>query len=221
MRELRPLTPDLVPDLVGSCAPCTFWQTIPRNGAGESADPVALLADWVAEVTADWAPPGRVAYVDGASAGFVIIAPARWLPRLAAFPTAPSDRSTLILATVVTVENRPEHSGRGLRKALVQSAAKDALRAKARSLDVIAARPLAVGRHACVVEARVLERSGFHVERDHPVYPRLRMDLRTVVALRDDAAERLARALARVPGVRAAPKTHPDGATRARAARQP
>ena len=44
MRELLPLTPDRVADLVGACAPCTFWQTVPRNGHAEPREPRELLA---------------------------------------------------------------------------------------------------------------------------------------------------------------------------------
>jgi hypothetical protein len=222
-RELRPLTPDRVADLVGSCAPCTFWQTVPNNGHGDPADPLALLAAWVESVTTDWGPPGRVAYVDGRPVGHVVVAPARLVPRLAAFPTSPSDPSTLMLVTAVTADasggaDLAGRVGKGLRKALVQAAAKEALRHRARSLDVIAARPLAVDRHDCVLEARVLEDAGFRVERDHPSYPRLRIDLRTLVTIRDEAAEAVRRALAAVPAVRPVPETHPNGSSHARTA---
>lgn len=208
MRELRPLTPDRVADLVGTCAPCTFWQTVPRNGHSDPRTPVELLADWVETVTADWGPPGRIAYVDGEPAGHVLVAPARHVPRLAAFPTSPADPSTLMLVTAMT---SPGHADRGLRKALVQAAAKDALHHRSRSLEAVAARPLAVSRHTCVLDVAFLEKVGFHVERDHPAYPRLRIDLRTVVTLRDEAAAALARALAWVPGARPVPETHPNG----------
>ena len=212
MRELRPLTPDVVGDLVGACAPCTFWQTVPRNGHSGPSDPLELLAEWVETVTADWGPPGRIAYVDGTPAGHVVLAPARHVARLAAFPTSPQDPSTLMLVTAVT---RPECAGRGLRKALVQSAAKDALRHRTRSLEAVAARPLAVSRHTCVLDVAFLEKVGFRVERDHPAYPRLRIDLRTVVTLRDGAAAAIVRALDRVPGVRPVPETHPNGSSHA------
>ncbi|MFC7596137.1 N-acetyltransferase [Terrabacter sp. GCM10028922] len=212
MRELRPLTPDRVGDLVGPCAPCTFWQTVPRNGHSDPREPLEQLADWVETVTADWGPPGRVAYVDGQPAGHVLVAPARHVARLAAFATSPSDPSTLMLVTAVMT---PPYAGGGLRKVLVQSAAKDALRHRARSLEVVAARPLAVSRHSCVLDVAFLEKVGFRVERDHPAYPRLRIELRTVVTLRDEAAAAVARVLARVPGVRPVPETHPNGSSHA------
>jgi len=215
MRELRPLTPDRVADLVGACSPCTFWQTVPRNGHSDPREPVAQLADWVETVTADWGPPGHVAYVDGVPAGHVLLAPARHVPRLAAFPTSPSDPSTLMLVTAVT---DPAHADRGLRKALVQAAAKDALHHRVRSLEAVAARPLAVSRHSCVLDVAFLEKTGFRVERDHPAYPRLRIDLRTVVTLRDEAAAALARALTWVPGARPVPETHPNGHSHAHVA---
>ncbi|WP_020141633.1 GNAT family N-acetyltransferase [Terracoccus sp. 273MFTsu3.1] len=212
MRELRPLTPDAVGDLVGACAPCTFWQTVPRNGHSDAGHPLDVLAEWVETVTAEWGPPGRIAYVDGTPAGHVVLAPARHVARLAAFPTSPQDPSTLMLVTAVT---RPEYAGRGLRKALVQSAEKDALRHRTRSLEAVAARPLAVSRHACVLDVAFLEKVGFRVERDHPAYPRLRIDLRTAITLRDGAAAAIVRALDRVPGVRPVPDTHPNGSSHA------
>lgn len=235
MRELRALTPDLVGDLVGTCAPCTFWQTVPHNGHVPERDPGDLLAGWVEEVTRDWGPPGRIAYVDGEPVGYVLLAPARHVPRLAAFATAPSDPATLMLLTTCVADAGAERdanrdatrdssrdgnrdTNRGLGKALVQSAAKEALRHKVRAIEAIGARPAAPGRHACVLEVAVLERHGFHVKRDHALYPRLRLDLRTVLAIRDEAASLVGRALARVPRVHPVPETHPDGATRARSA---
>ena len=223
MPDLGLLTPDRVGDLVGSCAPCTFWQTVPRNGHGGGSDPQAdldLLADWVEQVTADWGPPGRIAYADGRPVGHVVLAPARFVPRLAAFPTAPSDPATVMLVTAVSAPDA-NGDGRGLRKVLLQTAAKDALRQHVRSVDVVASRPVAVNPHACVLEAAPLEKFGFRVERDHPAYPRLRIDLRTAVTLRDEAAAYVARALARIPGVHPAPEVHPRGSSSARSVDQP
>ena len=213
MRELHPLTAARVGDLVGRCVPCTFWLTVPNNGHGEERDAGDQLAQWVNEVTDDWGPPGRVAYVDGEPAGHVIVVPARFVPRLAAFATAPSDPATLVLVTACTA---PGQHATGLPKVLLQAAAKEALRHRARTLDAVAARPLAAGRHACVLEVAPLEKLGFRVERDHPAYPRLRLDLRTTVSIKDDAAAYVSRALSRIPGLRPAPESRPDGVTRAR-----
>ncbi len=214
MREFRALTPDRVTDLSGPCAPCSFWQTVPHNGHVVEPDPLVLLANWVKEVTEDWGPPGRIVYVDDVPSGYVLMAPARHVPRLAAFSTAPSDPSTLMLLTTCA---DPARAPRGLRKALIQQAAKDALRHKLRSIEAIGARPVAVRRHPCVLEVEVLERAGFHLEREHPSYPRLRLDLRTVLTLKDEVAGVAARALAWVPGLKPVQDApHPDGATRAR-----
>ena len=222
MPDLRLLTPDRVGDLVGSCAPCTFWQTVPHNGHGAPRDVAAhldSLAAWVEEVTTDWGPPGRIAYADGRPVGHVVLAPARFVPRLAAFPTAPGDPATVMLVTAVTA---PEANGdrRGLFKVLLQTAGKDALKRHVRALDVIATRSCAVAPHACVQQIEPLEKFGFRVEREHPAYPRLRIDLRTAVTLRDEAAAYFARALARIPGAHPAPEVHPRGSGSARSADQ-
>jgi hypothetical protein len=220
-RELLVLTPDRVGDLLGPCAPCTYWQTMPHNGHRQCPDPLGLLADWVDEVTREWGPPGRVAYVDGSPIGHVIIAPARHVPRLAAFAASPSDPSRLML---VTVGIAPGVHVKGLRRALVRAAAKDALQHRERSLTAIGSRLPGSGHgrvsapgHPCVPDVSLLERSGFRVERDHLTHPRLRLDLRTALTVRDEAAAYLSRALSRVPGLRPVPESpHPDGATRAR-----
>lgn len=215
MRDLRPLTVDRVPDLdLGDGSdPCTFWQTVPHNGRGPAKPPIDLLTEWVRQVSSDWGPPGRIVYVDGRPIGSMLLAPARHVPRLVAFATAPSDPATLML---VTVQVAGTHRGEGLRKALVQAAVKDALRHRVRSIDVIGARPLAVGKDPCVLEAEYLEKIGFRVVREHMLYPRLRLDLRTVVTIRDEATAAVRRALAKVPGMRPVPDTQPDAPTRAR-----
>lgn len=209
MRTLHPLTPDRVGDLLGACSPCAFWQTGPQGDGGHGSDAGQALRAWVEQVGAEWGPPGRVLYVDDAPVGHVVLAPARLVPRLATFATAPSDPAAVVLVTASLGTN-------GQRRLLMQAAAKEALAHGARSIDVVAARPLAVARHGCVLEVSGLDRLGFHVEREHPTYPRLRLDLRTVVTIRDEAAAYVASRLARLPGLRPAPETRPDGATRAR-----
>ncbi len=221
--DLRLLTPDRAGDLVGSCAPCVFWQTVPHNGRGRAPDADLLLAEWVETVADDWGPPGRVAYLDGRPIGHLLFAPARHVPRLAAFPTSPADPSTLMLLTACAAQDgglSPDRAGAGLRKALVRAAAKDALGRGCRAIEVIGARASAVDRHPCVLRVTELEKLGFRVERDHPVYPRLRLDLRTLVTVPEELAAHLARALGRLPGLRPVPQTHPDGATRVRRAHE-
>ena len=214
-RELHPLTPDRISDLVGPCAPCTFWQTVPHNGHGDPVEPLEVLAEWADTVSTEWGPPGQVAYAEGRPAGHVIVAPARYVARLAAFPTAPSDPSTLVLVTAMTTDAA---GGAGLRKALVRAAAKEALQHGSRSLDAVAARPLAPGRHECVLEAAFLEEVGFRVQRDHPAYPRLRLDLRRALTFGDEVTEALRRVLAKVHAVRPVPETHPNSSSHARSA---
>jgi hypothetical protein len=214
MRDLRVLTRERVGDLTGPCAPCSFWLTVPHNGHVPEPDPLELLGDWVDQVTREWGPPGRVLYIDDVPSGYALLAPARYVPRLAAFPTAPSDGSTLMLLTACA---ETSDKSRGLRKTLLQAAAKDALRHKARAVSAIGARPVVANRHPCVLGVDVLESAGFRVEREHPLYPRLRLDLRTVLSVKDEATAMVARALARIPGARpVAEAPHPDGATRAR-----
>lgn len=209
MRDLRLLTPHDLTVLEGGCSRSGYWQSAPSNGLVAAVNPPDLVGNWVEEVTADWAPPGRVAYVDGRAVGVALLAPARHVPRLAAFATAPVDPAAIVLLTVEATG--PDVTG--VRKALFHAVARDALRRGARSLEAIGARPR-VAPHPCVLAVDVLERWGFRVAREHPAHPRMRLDLRTALTLREDARAVLAGLLAKVPRPRPEPG-RADGATRA------
>lgn len=216
MRDLQPLTADRIDALAGSCAPCTFWIDPPgREHTGHGADAAAestvgsraRLREWITEVTEDWGPPGWLVLPSSASGqrvhadGHVLFAPAKYAAGLAAFSTAPSDPETVMLLTVVL--SGTAASGRRLAKALVVAAMKDAQARQARSIDAIGVRrraATAAGRtpHRCVLDVATLESVGFVVVREHPFCPRLRLDLRRVLALKDEALGLVQRALAHI-----------------------
>ena len=104
MRELRPLTPDSVADLVGACAPCTFWQTVPTQrtwrtqASRESSSWTGSRRSRPTGVRLGASPTSTAS-----RPGMSLFAPARHVPRLAAFATAPSDPSTLMLLTAMTL----------------------------------------------------------------------------------------------------------------------
>src|SRR5680860_1759671 len=73
-RRLEHLTLDNLSDLPVGCRACTFWEMDPvRRGraalTGQGADE---KESWVSSVLLEWGSCGRVAYVDGDPAGYVL-----------------------------------------------------------------------------------------------------------------------------------------------------
>jgi GNAT superfamily N-acetyltransferase len=141
----------------------------------------------------DWGSCGLVVSVEDVVVGYALYAPPAYLPGLAAFPTAPVAPDAVALAAL-RVE--PEHAGHGLARMLVQGMAADLARRGVRAVEAIATTG---GTQPCLLPADFLLALGFTTVRAHPRTPRLRLDLRSGVAWREDVVEA---ALDRVLGLR-------------------
>ena len=172
-RRLRPMTAadlDLLPDPCGRCA---FWEASAADLASptEHPDRAARKAEWADEVTEHWGYCGVLAVHEEQVIGFLTLAPARHVRRLAAFATTPvgADVAVLLSAQVV-----PDWRGKGIGRQLVSSAAGLVARRDIRALEAIGTRR---DGPSCMMPVVWLESVGFGVVREHPVTPRLRMDL--------------------------------------------
>jgi GNAT superfamily N-acetyltransferase len=155
-----------------------------------------------------------VAYVDGEPAGYVLFAPPSYLPGVDTFPTAPVSEDAVLLATAMVL---PEYAGSGLGRMLMQTVVKDLVkRGGIRALEAFGdTRAPAKGEDpgsygGCVLPADYLLRVGFKTQRPHPRYPRMRLELRSVVTWRDEVESALERLLGAVRPARhpAADPTH-------------
>jgi GNAT superfamily N-acetyltransferase len=194
-RKVVNLTLDLLTDLPTTCASCVFWELDPVAGARavETGDPGLEKEAWVSATLLEWGSCGKLAYVDEAPAGYVLYAPPAYVPRSVAFPTAPVSADAVLLMTARVI---PEFAGSGLGRMLVQTVAKDLLRHNVRAVEAYGdARPPADGSATCVVPADYLLSIGFKTVRPHHRFPRLRLDLRTVLTWREDVEVALERLL--------------------------
>ena len=198
-------TPDALPDSL-ACRSCLFWELDPvRRERVE--DPGAEKDAWISEVLREWGSCGRIALVDDVPVGFVVYAPAAYLPGAAAFSTAPVSPDAVLLTTAYVA---PQHRGGGLGRMLVQGMAADLIgRDAAGAVEAFGDVNGLGGR--CRVPVDFLSSVGFKTHRPHPTTPRMRMDLRTAVRWRDEfeaAFERLVGAIhpARKPARGPTPK---------------
>lgn len=191
-RRLEHLTLDNLADLPVGCRACTFWELDPvrrgrANRTGQGADE---KASWVSSVLLEWGSCGRVAYVDGEPAGYVLYAPPTFVPGADSFPTAPVSEDAVLLMTAMVY---PEYAGVGLGRMLVQAVAKDLLkRGGIRAIEAfgdVKAPPEGYG--GCLMPADFLLRVGFKTQRPHVRYPRMRLDLSSVLTWREEVEHAL------------------------------
>jgi hypothetical protein len=131
-----------------------------------------------------------VLMIDGVPRGYVIYAPAAYLPGAAAFPTAPISPDAVLLATAWVDSS---YDGVGMGRLLIQGMARD-LVTRDGSEGIRAVEAFARvghvrwsgGRSSCALPADFLARVGFKTHRPHPTTPRMRMDLRSTITWRDE-----------------------------------
>ncbi len=182
-RRIRPLTAAQLPELPDPCAQCTFWEMSLGDLAspGEAhRDGTEVKAEWARAVTERWGYCGVRATDDGRTIGYLTMAPAALVPRLGAFATTPVSPDAAVVLSAKVVEG---YRGVGLGRQLVQAAAGLVLRRDIRALE-------AVGTYregpSCLLPAGWLEAVGFAVVRDHPITPRLRMNLQSTARWKPD-----------------------------------
>jgi len=205
-RRLAPLTLDTLPDLPDPCRRCVLWELEPvaADRAAEAGDTAFEKEAWVSATLLEWGSCGRVAYVDGDPAGYVIYAPPSFVPGADMFPTAPVGEDAVLLVTAMV---HPAYAGSGLGRVLMQTAVKDVLQRRGvRALEAFGdtrapdaqtwARTSVYGD--CVLPADYLLAVGFKTQRSHPRHPRMRLELRSVLSWRDEVESAIERLLGAV-----------------------
>ena len=190
---------------LGLCSGCVFWELDPVRRDAVRGHEVEEKAAWVSMVLREWGSCGRVAVVDGEVVGHMLWAPPVLVPSVGGFATAPVSIDAVLMTTA---HIDPAHRGGGLGRMLVQGMAKDLVkRGDVRAVEAFGATR---GRNArCVVPADFLLSVGFSTARAHAVNPRMRMDMRTTLSLREELEKGLERLLAPVARKRPAPPVSP------------
>jgi hypothetical protein len=199
-RRVASITLDNLDDLPKRCRRCVFWELDPvgHARAQEVGDPALEKEAWISSTLLDWGSCGKIVYVDGAPAGYVLYAPPMYVPRSLAFPTSPVSADAVLLVTASILS---EFSGGGLGRILVQSVAKDLTRRGVKAIEAFG--DLHSEDQSCVLPADYLLAVGFKTVRPHLHYPRLRLELKTAVSWREDVEVALERLLGSVSPERA------------------
>jgi hypothetical protein len=186
-RRLVSLTLDTLEDLPRPCRQCVYWELDPVSAqrACQAGDPDLEKEAWVSQTLLEWGSCGKLAYVDGMPAGFVTYAPPAYVPRGMAFPTSPvsADAALLMTAHVVAA-----FAGGGLGRMLVQGVARDLTKRGIKAIEAFGDAKFGddAGEAGCLAPADFFLSVGFKTVRQHPRYPRLRLELRTALSWKSD-----------------------------------
>lgn len=210
-RKIVPLTLDRFAAVASPCQSCLFWELDPVRRRSVCAGEEGLEKEaWLSQVLREWGSCGRVVMLDDEAAGYVIYAPASFVPGSGAFPTAPAS-SDAVLMTGVWVDPRFRNGGLG--RMLVQGMARDLInRGGIRAVEAFGDVGPASAIHGqrCAVPTTFLERVGFKTHRAHLTSPRYRMDLKGAVSWREEVDAALERLIGVVVRPRAPKATLPQ-----------
>jgi len=184
-RRLRALTFTPSDQLPASCASCAFWESggerKRRCGTVCDAD---LQSAWYRRVTDEWGECGRVAFDEDEVLGFIKYAPSGFFPQSATFVSAPEDPSIPLIACL---HISPDARHRGLGTVLLRAALKDLAQRGERRVEAFGYTDSANRREDMpMLGLEFLLRNGFTVAHPDPLYPLLRLDLKSLVLWQDN-----------------------------------
>ena len=191
-RRLASITLDNLDDLPARCRRCVFWELDPvsQSRAIEAGDPALEKEAWISSVLLEWGSCGKILYVDGVPAGYMLYAPPQYVPRSVAFPTSPVSADAVLLMTAHILA---EFADGGLGRILVQGLAKDLTRRGVKAIEAFG--DLKWESPGCMIPADYLLAVGFKTVRPHLRFPRLRLELKTALSWREDVEVALERLL--------------------------
>jgi GNAT superfamily N-acetyltransferase len=180
---------DNLGDLPKRCRSCVFWELAPHLAKqAEDFGTTELEKEaWVSEILLEWGSCGKIVYMGGVPAGYVMYAPPSAVPRATEMPTGPVSADAVLLTTLQVM---PEFAGEGLGRMLAQSVVKDLTRRGVKAIEAFGeAKP--GSEPGCIVPADFLRSVGFKTVRPHPRWPRLRMELRSGITWKEDVEHAL------------------------------
>jgi GNAT superfamily N-acetyltransferase len=195
-RRIVDINLDNLDDLPQSCRACVFWELDPA-AAQASTDREIDKEAWISSTLLEWGSCGKLAYLDGTPCGYVLYAPAPYVPRAASFPTAPvSADAVLLMSARVT----PGFTGKGFGRALVQAVSRDVAQRGIKAIEAFGTTGLAhPDGQGCLVPAGYLRAVGFKTVRQHPHTPRLRLESKAWTAWRAEIGATVERLLSSAP----------------------
>lgn len=182
-RRVVGVTLDNLDHLPPKCRRCVFWELAPhvREQAEEFGETQFEKEAWVSSVLLEWGSCGRIIYVRDVPAGYALYAPPAAVPSSATFSSGPVSADAVLLTALRIA---PEFESTGLGRILIQNVANDLTRRGVKAVEAFGDLPETAG--GCMIPVGFLQRVGFKTVRQHPKWPRLRLELRTGITWKED-----------------------------------
>jgi ribosomal protein S18 acetylase RimI-like enzyme len=184
-RRLRPLSLDDLDRLPTGCCGCALWESAGERErrCGSTCDP-ELQHAWFRRVTDEWGECGRVAFEDDELLGFVKYAPSRYFPQALTFAAAPQDGSVPLISCLHISADARHH---GLGTVLIRAALRDLVGRGERKVEAFGFADAGASIDDMpMLGMPFLLRNGFTVSRPDPVYPLMRLDLKSLIVWQDN-----------------------------------
>lgn len=183
-RRLRSLNNKDLERLPARCACCVFWESAGERErrCGATCD-LDLRHAWHRRVTDEWGDCTLIACEDDEILGFVKYAPSGYFPQAATFRRSPDDPRVPLIACMHIL---PDARHRGLGTVLLRATMRDLVARGERRVEVFGyAGPSAAGEQQDlpVLSVEFLSQNGFAIIKPDPVFPLMRLDLRSLVFL--------------------------------------
>lgn len=187
-RKVVALTLTLFDQLTDPGLDSLFWELDPvSRGRLDAEQARAQKRAWIGTVQRDWGSCGRVVTVDNRAVGYLLYAPPAFVPGAASLATAPASPDSVLLTTAWV---QPGYRHGGLGRMLIQGMAKDLV--KRGGFSAVEAFASYKPRQHLIPEG-FLGGVGFTTQRAHPKTPRMRMELRSAIKVRDEVEQALER----------------------------
>jgi ribosomal protein S18 acetylase RimI-like enzyme len=184
-RQLKALSFTAADQLPMSCSACVFWESggERERRCGTVCD-AELQSAWYRRVTDEWGECGRVAFDADEVLGFIKYAPSGFFPQASTFTAAPEDSSVPLIACL-HISSDARH--RGLGTVLLRAALRDLVGRGERRVEAFGYTDLVGQRNEMpMLGLNFLLENGFTVVRPDPMYPLLRLDLKSLVLWQDN-----------------------------------
>ncbi len=183
-RRLVPLASSDMSKVDHVCAGCMFWESVEPQElvCGSTCDEDAQR-EWFYRVHEQWGECGRAAYEDDEVLGFIKYAPTGYFPQVAQLPIRPPEPDAPLIACLHIRDDARRH---GLGRLLLQASLKDMSGRGERRVYAYGMARKADMRMVPMLGMEFLLRHGFTVEHPHPLYPLMRLDLRSLAMLTEN-----------------------------------
>ena len=177
-RKIAPLSLSNIKDLPQRCRDCAYWvseqKLPPECGAARNE---SAKSEWIASASETWGQCGSLLYIDTELVACALYGPATAFPQTSHFASGPISADAVFLSCLFVREDMRRH---GVAKALLQSIEKTLYTRNVKAIEAIA-KTSGTQDLSALGPAEFYLQNGFYIKHDHPLYPLVRLDLKTAL----------------------------------------